>query len=176
MRKITTIIYLCTLLLSCKKKEIDPYLNLKISEQSHEKEHNHLQYKIKLPDTLIANKAYSATIEFESDFDTIIAPLQAGGSVLKDSTKSRLIYFYRFEPIKQSENLDENLILKDSTFVLNKSFEVNNILFPNPGQYLFCALLRDEMMYNHYNDKGIRDSIHFDRRKQQIFKKVVVVE
>ncbi len=31
-------------------------------------------------------------------------------------------------------------------------------------------------MYNHYNENNIRDTVSFNNLKQQIFKKVVVIE
>jgi len=71
---------------------------------------------------------------------------------------------------------NEDLILKDSAFVLNKKFDIDSIVFKETGEFVFCGLIKDEIMYNHYNSKGIRDSVHFDRRMQQIFKKVVVIE
>lgn len=136
---------------------------------------NELIYKMYLPETLQVNKPYSAIIEFESDFDKIIDPLQAGGTALKDSMKSRVIQFFQYEPLKLSETT-EKYITKDSVLVLNKRFTVDNILFKEKGEYLFQGYLLDEIMYNFYNEKGIRDSIHFDQRRQMITKKVVVVD
>lgn len=114
-------------------------------------------------------------IKFESDFDTIIPPIQIDES-LEDTTKTRLITFYYFEPIKSPMKSKTDLILIDSAFVLNKYFDLKNIVFKEKGEFTFCGLLEDRIMYNHYNEKGIRDSVHFSRLKQQIFKKVVVIE
>src|SRR5690554_1099141 len=161
-------------LLSCdKKEEKNPYLDIKISEEIPEIPYKQLKYKIKLPDTVRVNSVYKAIIEFESDFDTIMPPVQVDAS---DSTKVRLITFYHYEPIKSPMRSEEDLILKDSAFVLNKSFNVLNIVFNEIGEFVFCGLIYDEIMFNYYNKHGIRDSIYFARRKQQIFKKVVVIE
>src|SRR5690554_1413146 len=167
MKRIILSSFLALTLFSCEKK---------ISNEFPELIFDELEYKLNLPDTVIANTPYSATIEFESDFDKIIDPLQVGGLVLKDSIKSRLVYFYQFQHIKSPMKSNEDLILKDSAFVLNKKFDIDSIVFKETGEFVFCGLIKDEIMYNHYNSKGIRDSVHFDRRMQQIFKKVVVVE
>src|SRR5690554_1108997 len=167
MKKPFIALCLCISLFSCEKKVSNGFPEILFDE---------LEYKFNLPDTLIANKLYSATIEFKSDFDKIIDPLQVGGLVLKDSIKSRLVYFYQFQHIKSPMKSNEDLILKDSAFVLNKKFDIDSIVFKETGEFVFCGLIKDEIMYNHYNSKGIRDSVHFDRRMQQIFKKVVVVE
>jgi len=161
-------------LLSCKKEERNPYLDIKISEEIPEIPYKQLKYKMKLPDTLVVNNVYKATLEFESDFDTIIPPVQV--DALSDSTKVRLITFYRFEPVRSPMKSNGDLILKDSAFVLNKRFDIDSILFKEKGEFVFCGLIEDRIMYNHYDEKGIRDSVHFARRRQQIFKKVVVVE
>lgn len=161
-------------LFSCNKEERNPYLDIKISEEIPEIPYKQLKYKMKLPDTLIVNKEYKAIIEFESDFDSILTPIQFAEKI--DTTKMRLVIFYHFEPVKSPMKSNGDLILKDSTFVSNKSFEIENIIFKEEGEFVFCGLIYDEIMYNHYNSKGIRDSVHFARRRQQIFKKVVVVE
>ena len=177
MKHIIFCLLILIIFLSCERKEQNnPYLDIKISEERPDVSYKQLKYTMKLPDTLIVDKSYNATVEFESDFDQMIDPLQAGGSTLKDSTKSRLIYFYQFEPVKSPMEQRGNLILRDSTFILNKSFVINNITFKEKGEFVFCGLIKDEIMYNYYNKKGIRDSVHFDRRKQQIFKKVVVID
>lgn len=133
-----------------------------------------LKYRMILPETLKVNEPYKAVIEFESDFDTIVDPVQF--AVKLDSTKPRVIQFYRYKPKKLSEKDIEEYVIIDSTFVSNKQFTVENIVFKEKGEYLFQGYLFDEIMYNFYNDKGKRDSIHFDQRRQMITKKVVVVE
>jgi len=112
-------------LLSCKKEERNPYLDIKISEEIPEIPYKQLKYKMKLPDTLVVNNVYKATLEFESDFDTIIPPLQV--DALSDSTKVRLITFYRFEPVRSPMKFNRDLILKDSAFVLNKSIDFDSM-------------------------------------------------
>src|SRR5690554_3082375 len=104
---------LCTSLFSCKSEEKTSHLETNIEIENKEESYNQLEYNFNLPDTVIVNKPYSATIEFKSDFDKIIDPLQAGGDALKDSIKSRLIYFYYFEPFKNTMKPTE-LVLIDS--------------------------------------------------------------
>src|SRR5690554_267999 len=164
---------LCISLFSCKKEEKTN--NVDTNTESKEESYNQLNYTFNLPDTVIVNKPYQATIEFKSDFDTIIDPLQAGGAALEDPTKDRLITFYRFESFKHTMKPTE-LVIIDTAFVLNKSFDINNIVFKEKGEFVFCGLIEDRIMYNHYNEKGIRDSVHFDRLKQEIFKNVVVID
>lgn len=137
---------------------------------------NELEYKLNLPDTVIVNKPYKATVEFKSDFDKIIDPIQAGGAALEDPTKDRLITFYHYKPVKAPMKSTDELVLIDSTFVLNKSFEVDNIVFKEKGEYIFCGMILDEMRYQGYNEQGILNDVRFEELKQQIFKKVVVVE
>lgn len=132
-----------------------------------------LEYTITLPDTVSVNKPYKASIQFKSDFDSIMLPIQVDVS---DTTKMRLITFYHFEPIKIPLKSRGEMVLIDSTFVLNKNFEIDNIVFKEKGEFMFSGLIRDEIMYNFYNSRGICDSVHFDKRMQQIFKKVVVID
>src|SRR5690554_1179814 len=160
-------------LLSCKKEERNTNERIKITSENPEPPYKQLKYKLLLPDTVYINKVYEAIIEFESDFDTIMPPVQVDAS---DSTKVRLITFYHYEPIKSPMRSEEDLILNDLAVVLNKSFNVENIEFNEVGEFFFCGLIYDEIMFNYYNKHGIRDSIYFARRKQQVFKKVVVIE
>ena len=136
---------------------------------------NELEYKLNLPDTVVVNKPYKVTVEFKSDFDTIIDPIQAGAA-LEDPTKDRLITFYHYEPVKAPMKSIDELVLIDSTFVLNKSFEVDNIVFKEKGEFVFCGLILDKVRYQGYNEQGILSSVRFEELKQQIFQKVVVVE
>src|SRR5690606_38639347 len=118
---------------------------------------------------------YTATIEFESDFDKIIPPIQYD-EALDDSTKMRLITYFNYEPVKASMKSLGELVRIDSTFVLNEKFEIENIVFKEKGEFIFHGFIKDVIMYNHYNDKGIRDTVYFDNLRQQIFKKVVVID
>ena len=165
------ILYSCT-----KKVKSDTNHNdVGFSSQTQDTSYKQLKYKMILPETIFVNKPYKAIIEFESDFDNILDPIQVE-SALSDTTKTRIITFYNFIPVKSPMKSQGDLIIKDSTFVLNKKFTVENIIFEKTGEFVFCGLIFDQIMYNHYNKKGIRDSVHFDRRRQQIFKKVVVID
>jgi len=156
--------FLMVILYSCNKKTYNDY---------PEVIHDELAYKLDLPDTVIVNKPYKVMVEFQSDFDTIMPAVQIDAS---DSTKVRLITYYRYEPVKAPMKSLSELVRIDSTFVLNKNFEIENFVFKEKGEFIFCGFIKDVIMYNHYNEKGIRDTVSFDHRKQQIFKKVVVVE
>lgn len=175
---------ICFAFISCKKEEVD---NIKHRENSGEdisitresistpaEDANELKYRLILPETLQANKPYNAVIEFESDFDKIIDPIQYVTKL--DSTKPRVVQFFLYEPRKLSERENKKYIIVDSSFVSNKKFTVDNIIFEEKGEYLFQGFLFDEIMYNFYDEKGIRDSIHFDQRRQVITKKVVVID
>jgi len=162
------------ILFSCKNGESSINEEAKISSENLPvPANNELRYKIQLPDTVHLNNSYKATIKFESDFDTIMPPVQVDAS---DSTKVRLITFYHYEPIKYPMLPEGYMALKDSTFIVNKSFDVDNIVFKEKGEFVFYGRIRDLIMYNHYNEKGIRDTVHFEERKQDILKKVVVVD
>src|SRR5690606_25775312 len=152
------------------------HINTNAQTEINEESYNQLKYTFNLPDTVIVNKPYQATIEFKSDFDTIIDPLQAGGAALEDPTKDRLITFYHYKPVKSTVKSNENLILIDSTFVLNKSFQVDNIVFKEKGEVVVCRLILDKMRYQSYNEQGILSSVRFESLKQQNRKKVVVVK
>ena len=152
------------------------HINTNAQTEINEESYNQLKYTFNLPDTVIVNKPYTATIEFKSDFDSIIDPLLAGGAALEDSTKDRLITFYHYEPVKLTVKSNENMILIDSTFVLNKSFDIDNIVFKEKGEFVFCGMILDKMRYQGYNEKGILNSVRFESLKQQISKKVIVVE
>ncbi len=162
------------LLYSCKKDKQEIDKEFKISSENPEPPYNQLKYRITFPDTVQVNKPYQATIRFESDFDTIIEPIQYINKI--DSTKSRIITFYYFDHIKSPMKEENDLIIKDSMFIPNKEFLVKNIVFKEKGTFTFCGLIYDEIMYNFYDNKGKRDSVHFARKKQQIFKDVVVID
>jgi|SRR5690554_2806503 len=157
---------LCIFFFSCEKKK-------ELAEEIQQPSYNQLEYNFNLPDTVIVNKPYSATIEFKSDFDTIIDPVQINPH---DPTTMRLITFYHYEPVQTSIKPGDNLILIDSTFVLNKSFEVDNIMFKETGEFIFCGLILDEIRYQGFTKDGILTSIRFEEQKQEIRKKVVVVD
>src|SRR5690606_16140383 len=114
------------------------HINTNAQTEINEESYNQLKYTFNLPDTVIVNKPYTATVEFQSDFDTIIDPVQINPH---DSAKMRLITFYNYEPVKATVKSNEKLILIDSTFVLNKSFDVNNIVFKEKGEFVFCGLI-----------------------------------
>ena len=156
--------FLIITLYSCNKKPYNEFPQVI---------HDELRYKLNLPDTVFVNKPYTVTIEFESDFDTIMPAVQVDAS---DSTKVRLITYYRYEPVRAPMESLRELIRIDSTFVLNKKFKFENTIFKEKGEFIFCGFIKDVIMYNHYNERGIRDTVHFEHRKQQIFKKVVVVD
>src|SRR5690606_25506337 len=102
MRKPIIIVSLCIFFFSCEKKsEKNPYLDIKISSEITQAPYDQLEYTFNLPDTVLVNKLYKATIEFKSDFDNIMPPVQV--DALSDSTKVRVITFYRFEPFKHSD-------------------------------------------------------------------------
>jgi|SRR5690554_242414 len=174
MKQAVIILIVCTFYFSCKKEEKNITDEREIATENQQSFYDQLDYKFNLPDTVTVNKLYSATIEFESDFDKIIPPIQVS-SALNDTTKTRVITFYRFESFKHTMKPTE-LVIIDTAFVLNKSFDINNIVFKEKGEFVFCGLIEDRIMYNHYNEKGIRDSVHFDRLKQEIFKNVVVID
>ena len=67
------------------------------------------------------------------------------------------------------------LIKIDSTFVLNKNFEIS-IVFREKGEFIYSGLIKDVIMHNHYNARGIRDTVSFAEFKQQIHKKEIAVE
>lgn len=157
-------------LTSCKKNyEKDSNEIIGISKNGYKD----LKYKMKFPDTIMVNKSYKAIIEFESSFDIITPSVHVDPT---DTTKVRLITFYHFKPVRSPMKSKGNLILIDSTFVTNKSFEIDNIVFSESGEFVFCGLIKDVIMYNHYDKKGIRDSVHFEELNQQIFKKIVVID
>jgi len=160
-------------LLSCKKEEKTNNVDTNAETESKEESYNQLKYTINLPDTVIVNKPYQAIIKFESSFDSIIDPVQINPH---DPNKMRLITFYNYEPVKSSAKSNENLILIDSTFVLNKNFDVNNIIFKEKGEFDFCGLVLDEIRYKEFTKEGVITSIHYEERKQEIRKKVVVID
>lgn len=171
--KIFKIFLVSFIMFSCKDN--NPYLGIKIGETKNKYPYKDLKYKLQLPDTVIKDKLYNISLTFESDFDKIIDSYLVDGA-LNDTTKTRVITFYQFYPLKSPLKDSDELVLKDSIFVTNKKFNINNITFNKTGEYVFCGLIEDEIMYNYYNKVGVRDSVFFDRRKQQVFKKVIVID
>lgn len=175
---------ICVLYSSCKKEEKNNR-----ADRNEEKEliitrapvitpvsaleANELKYKLILPETLRVNKSYTAIIEFESDFDKIVDPMQY--AVKLDSTKDRLVRFF-YSPYKLPSNNNQENKKIEPIYVSNKKFKVENIVFKEKGNYMFEGYIFDEIRYIFYDKKGKRDSIHFDQRRQMIKKKIVVVE
>ncbi|WCM40977.1 hypothetical protein MG290_08370 [Flavobacterium sp. CBA20B-1] len=176
MKKSFIALCLCIGIFSCKNEEKANNNETNAETENKEESYNQLKYTFNLPDTITVNRPYKATIEFKSDFDSIIDPLQAGGKALEDPTKDRLITFYHYEPVKSTVKSNENMILIDSTFVLNKSFDIDNIVFKEKGEFVFRGMILDKMRYQGYNEKGILNSVRFESLKQQIRKKVVVID
>src|SRR5690554_8028482 len=163
MKRIILSVFLISTFFSCDRKVSNEFPEILFDE---------LEYKFNLPDTVIVNKPYSAVIEFQSGFDSIIDPVQVNPH---DSTKVRLITYYRYEPVRSPMKSIGELIKIDSTFVLNKNFEIS-IVFREKGEFIYSGLIKDVIMHNHYNERGIRDTVSFEEFKQQIHKKVIVVE
>nr|WP_297309591.1 hypothetical protein [uncultured Flavobacterium sp.] len=166
LKKTFSYLLLIFIIVSCENKKENKFPELI---------HNDLEYKLSLPDTVKVNKPYKITIEFKSDFDKIIDAVQINNSV-QDSTKTRVVVYYRYHTVSASKNINENLTFIDSIPVINKSFEIDNIIFKEVGSSYYYGIISDVIMYNNYNDKGIRTSVRFDDYKQQILKKVVVIE
>src|SRR5690554_1707552 len=173
MKKPFIALFMCMCLFSCKNEEKTNNIDTNAETESKEESYNQLEYKFNLPDTLIVNKPYKATIEFESDFDTIIDPVQINPH---NPTTMRLITFYNYESVRFPLESQKTLILKDSTFVLNKNFDIANIVFQEKGEFVFCGLILDEIRYKEFTKEGVLTSIHYEERKQEIRKKVVVVD
>ncbi|MCP1995051.1 hypothetical protein [Flavobacterium sp. HSC-61S13] len=170
---ILTLLMLCV---SCKKEKkntdlFDKYKGIQLTETRSESLENNIKYSLEFPDTLKVNQAYDAVFEFESDFDTIVAPM------VVDSIKFRTITLYYYNPVRIGvRNKESDLVLRDSILIPNKKFTLGNVKFTEKGKYLFLALIEDEIMYNFYNAEGIRDSVHFNRKIQEVKKEVVVIE
>lgn len=173
MRGITVLLIL--LFLSCNRlkenEEIpEKYRGIEITENSSKTVENNIKYTLELPDTLKVNQAYDAVLRFESEFDTIVEPMV-------DSVNFRTIMFYYYNPVKIGvRNESRKLLVKDSVLIPNKEFVLGNVKFNEKGNYLFLALIEDEIMYSFYNNKGLRDSVHFDLKSQEIKKEVVVID
>src|SRR5690554_7678469 len=176
MKKPLIALCLCISLFSCKKGAGD---NIKNGENSEEdiaitresmsisaKNANELKYRFILPETLQVNKPYNAVIEFESDFDAIVDPIQY--AIELDSTKDRLVRFFHYEPQKLSSKNDAKNTDKEPIYVSNKKFTVENIVFKERGEYMFEGYIFDKIRYIFYDDQGKRDSVHFDQRRQMI--------
>src|SRR5690606_4058447 len=147
---------LCTLLFSCDRK---------VSSEFPEILFNELQYKLNLPDTVIANKPYTVTIEFKSDFDTIIDAVQLSPH---DSNKVRIITYYRYEPVRSPMKIVHESIEIDSPYVRNENFENENVVFREEGEFIYSGLIKDVIMYIHYTAGGVRDAVSYEELKQQI--------
>lgn len=187
MKQLVIILCVCTFYFSCKKEEESKNKSYNNNEEEEliitrapvstpvpALEANELKYRLILPETLQVNKPYNAVIEFESDFDAIVDPIQY--AIELDSTKDRLVRFFHYEPQKLSSKNEAKNTDKEPIYVSNKKFTVENIVFKERGEYMFEGYIFDEIRYIFYDDQGKRDSVHFDQRRQMIKKKVVVVD
>lgn len=157
---------------SCEKKGNQPeeYKGIQLTESLSESLGGNINYTLELPDTLKVNQPYDAVFYFDSPFDTIVEPMV-------DTINFRSIKFSYYKPIKLGNKiLKSDIVLKDSVYIPNKEFILGNVKFEEKGRYLFLVLIEDQIMYNFYNNKGKRDSIHFDRIFEEIKKEVVVIE
>ncbi len=159
--------------LSCEKKkgQSEEHKGIQLTESLSESLSGNITYILDLPDTLRVNELYDAIFNFDSPFDTIVDPM------VSDSIQYRTIKFSYYQPLKLGNKiLESDIVLKDSVYIPNKEFILGNIKFDEKGKYLFLVSIEDQIMYNFYNDKGKRDSIHFDRIFEEIKKEVVVIE
>lgn len=184
IKNILIVLFVCIFYFSCKKEDSNNKVNKNeekelvitrapVSTPVSALEANELKYKLILPETLQVNKSYTAIIEFESDFDKIVDPIQY--AVELDSTKDRLVQFF-YAPYKLPLNNNQEDRKIEPVYVSNKKFKVENIVFRDKGDHMFEGYIFDEIRYISYDNKGKRDSIHFDQRRQMIKKKVVVVD
>ncbi|MBB1149451.1 hypothetical protein H4K35_04755 [Myroides sp. NP-2] len=163
------------LLISCEKKQkkedfYEEYNGMQLTESRTKTLRGNITYTFDLPDTLKVNQAYDIVFKFDSPFDTIVDPMV-------DTINFRTITMFYYNPIKVGErNEDIAFKAKDSILIPNKLFTLGNFKIEDKGKYLFFVVIHDEIMYNYFNDKGKRDSVHFDRIFEEIKKEVVVIE
>ncbi len=163
------------LLISCKKDRhekifFEKYKGIKLTEKRTKLSENSIKYALAFPDTVKVNQPYEAIFRFSSDFDTIVEPMV-------DTVVFRTITFNYYLPIKIGDKIENHdIVLKDSILIPNKLFVLENVRFTEKGSFVFLASIDDRIMYNFYNDSGKRDSIHYDRKIQEIKKKVVVID
>ncbi|MCP1997524.1 hypothetical protein [Flavobacterium sp. HSC-61S13] len=161
--------------ISCKKDRdemilFEKYKGIKLTEKRSKLSENSIKYALVFPDTVKVNQAYEAIFRFSSDFDNIVEPMV-------DTVNFRTITFNYYLPIKIGNKIENHdIVLKDSILIPNKLFVLENVRFTEKGSFVFLALIEDRIMYNFYNDSGKRDSIHYDRKIQEIKKKVVVID
>src|SRR5690606_1180765 len=115
------------------------------------------------------NKSYNAIFKFDSPFDKIVEPFE-------DTVNFRTITFFYYNPIEIGRKNKNGLMLKDSILISNKEFVLQNIKFSKKGNFLFLAMIEDQIMYNFYNKVGKRDSIHIERKIMEIKKEIVIIE
>jgi len=165
--KIVISIIIIYLLFSCNNKEniSGEYKNVKLTESISDD----VRYTLIFPDTLRINKSYNAIFKFDSPFDKIVEPFE-------DTVNFRTITFFYYNPIEIGRKNKNGLMLKDSILISNKEFVLQNIKFSKKGNFLFLAMIEDQIMYNFYNKVGKRDSIHIERKIMEIKKEIVIIE
>lgn len=174
MRIVSLFLFLI-LFISCEKKRkkeefYEEYKGMQLTESRTKTLRGNIAYTLDLPDTLKLNQPYDVVFKFNSPFDTIVSPMV-------DTINFRTITMFYYNPIKVGvRNIDAAFKAKDSILIPNKLFTLGNFKIEEKGKYLFLVVIHDEIMYNYYNDKGKRDSIHYDRIFEEITKEVVVIE
>ncbi|MDR0228908.1 MAG: hypothetical protein LBI72_07580 [Flavobacteriaceae bacterium] len=174
--RIISVFLVLLFLISCsktqkKEEELEKYNGMTLTESRSKTLKGNISYTLDLPDTLKVNQAYEAGFKFDSPFDKIVEPM-----VSNDSLKFRIITMFYFKPIKVGvKNKESDFVIKDSIYIPNKEFTLENFKIGEKGKYVFLVLIEDKIIYYYYS-KGIRDSIHYDRIFEEITKEVVVIE
>lgn len=167
---------LVVILYSCEKKQkkgdyFEEYKDMQLTESRTKSIHGNISYAFDLPDTLRVNQPYDIVFKFDSPFDTIVEPM------VSDSLKFRAITMFYYKPIKVGvKNKESDFVIKDSIYIPNKLFTLENFRVEEKGKYLFLVLIEDQIMNYHYNDEGKNDSVHFDRIFEEIKKEIVVID
>ncbi|WP_410880207.1 hypothetical protein [Myroides sp. DW712] len=174
--RLISLLLLVLVLSSCEKKQkkednFAKYKDMQLTESRTKSINGNIGYTFDLPDTLRVNQPYDIVFKFDSPFDTIVDPM------VSDSLKFRAITMFYYKPIKVGvRNKGSDFVIKDSIYIPNKQFTLENFKIEEKGKYVFLVLIEDQIMNYHYNDVGKNDSVHFDRIFEEIKKEVVVIE
>lgn len=170
MKKITVIISLVLLMISCKKED-NHEINSNKNKISHK---GSIEFRFDFPDTVLVNNPYKGEIKFKGIFDTlttnVMEPVDGiNRYIFYSLTKTKNID-YSFEQLKKT---------KLDTFgaIDNRTIPLDNIFFEETGVYYIDGILNDQATIDMFKKSmNPTDMIRYLEKEVRVTHKVIVIK